>query len=204
MRKPIEENQELKDGALNINFGYNINSSSSKLNWPPSTRDCLEHPESKVKKSILTIVLLAAFALPAFSAETITMTHGKAPAPTLIDLGPAGDSAGDQRIWHFLGNADRNVTVNIDFVMTTTAQSEDLAQLDRRMTDAVFAFGEGSADSLLVHGIGLYPKNGSTVKVSETLERAIIGGTGKYAGAKGTVFSTHLADGTWQHVFKVE
>ena len=71
--------------------------------------------------------------------------------------------------------------------MTTTAQSEDLAQLDRRMTDAVFAFG-----------------GGSTVKVSETLERAIIGGTGKYAGAKGTVFSTHLADGTWQHVFKVE
>ena len=38
----------------------------------------------------------------------------------------------------------------------------------------------------------------------ETLERAIIGGTGKYAGANGTVFSTHLADGSWEHVFKVE
>jgi hypothetical protein len=157
-----------------------------------------------MKKTILSLILLAAFAQPAFSADTITVTHGKVPAPTLIDLGPVGDSAGDQRIWHFRGTAPDNVTVIIDFIMTTTAQSEDPAQLDSRMTDAVFSFGEGSGDTLLVHGIGLYPKNGSTVKVSETLERAIIGGTGKYAGANGTVSSTHLADGTWQHVFKVE
>jgi hypothetical protein len=176
----------------------------SKLNKPQSIHDCLERPESKVKKSILSLVLLAALAQPALSAETITVLHDKVPAPTLIDLGPAGDSAGDQRIWHFLGNAEGGGSVNIDFIMTTTARSDDPAQLDRRMTDAVFSFGEGPGDSLLVHGIGLYPKNGSTVKVSETLERAIIGGTGKYAGARGTVFSTHLADGTWQHVFKVE
>ena len=157
-----------------------------------------------MKKSILSLVVLAAFAQPAFSAETITVTHSKVPAPTLIDLGPAGDSAGDQRIWHFLGTAPGDVAVSIDFIMTTTAQSEDPAQLDSRMTDAVFSFGQGTADTLLVHGIGLYPKNGSTVKVSQTLERAIIGGTGKYAGANGTVFSTHLADGTWQHVFHVK
>lgn len=157
-----------------------------------------------MKKTILSLILLAAFAQPAFSAETITVAHGKVPAPTLIDLGPAGDSAGDQRIWHFRGTAAGNVAVIIDFIMTTTAQSQDPAQLDSRMTDAVFSFGEGTGDTLLVHGIGLYPKNGSTVKLSETLERAIIGGTGKYAGANGTVFSTHLADGTWEHVFKVE
>lgn len=157
-----------------------------------------------MKKSALCLFVLAAFALPAFSAETITVTHSKVPAPTLIDLGPAGDSAGDLRIWHFRGTAPGNVEVIIDFIMTTTAQSEDPAQLDSRMTEAVFSFGQGTADTLLVQGIGLYPKNGSTVKLSQTLERAITGGTGKYAGANGTVFSTHLADGTWEHVFKVE
>lgn len=157
-----------------------------------------------MKRPILPLILLAALAQPAFSAEALTVTHGKVPAPTLVDLGPAGESVGDQRIWHFSGTAPGNVRVIIDFIMTTTAQSEDPAQLDSRMTDAVFSFGEGTGDTLLVHGIGLYPKNGSTVKVSETLERAIIGGTGKYAGASGTVFSTHQADGTWQHVFKVE
>jgi hypothetical protein len=92
----------------------------------------------------------------------------------------------------------------MDFIMTTTGQSDDPSGFDSRMTDAVFSFGEGSGDTLLVHGIGLYPKNGSTVKVSSTLERAIVGGTGKFAGASGAVLSTHLADGTWQHVFNVK
>ena len=160
--------------------------------------------EPKMKKTILALVWLAAFAQPAFSAETITVTHGQVAAPTLLDFGPVGVSAGDQRIWHFSGTAPGNVTVIIDFIMTTTAQSADTTQVDSRMTDAVFSFGQGTGDSLLIHGIGLYPKNGSTVKVSETLERAIIGETGKYAGANGTVFSTHLADGSWEHVFKVE
>ena len=161
-------------------------------------------PEPKVKRTIFSLFLLTALAQPAFAAETITVLHGKVPAPTVIDLGPAGDTVGDELIWHFLGTAPDGSIVIIDFIMTTTAQSEDPDGLDSRMTDAVFSFGEGSRDTLLVHGIGLYPKNGSTVKVSETLERAIIGGTGKYAGANGSVSSTHLADGTWQHVFNVK
>jgi hypothetical protein len=157
-----------------------------------------------VKRSILPLFLITAFAQPAFAAQTITVLHGKVPAPTVIDLGPVGDSVGDERIWHFLGTLPDNSAVSIDFIMITTALSDQPDGLDRRMTDAVFSFGEGSADTLLVHGIGLYPKNGSTVKVSQTLERAIIGGTGKYAGANGSVSSTHLADGTWQHVFNVK
>lgn len=157
-----------------------------------------------MKRTIFSLFLLTALAQPAFAAETITVLHGKVPAPTVIDLGPAGDTVGDERIWHFLGTAPDGSTVIIDFIMTNTAQSEDPDGLDSRMTDAVFSFGEGSGDTLLVHGIGLYPKNGSTVKVSQTLERAIIGGTGKYAGASGTVSSTHMADGTWQHVLNVK
>ena len=157
-----------------------------------------------MKRSIFSLFLLTAFAQPAIAAETITVIHSKVPAPTVIDLGPVGESVGDERIWHFLGTAPDSSTVSIDFIMITTAQSDDPDGLDSRMTDAVFSFGEGSGDTLLVHGIGLYPKTGSTVKVSETLERAIIGGTGKYAGASGTVSSTHLADGTWQHVFNIK
>lgn len=139
-----------------------------------------------MKRTIFSLFLLTALAQPVFAAETITVLHGKVPAPTVNDLGPAGDTVGDERIWHFLGTAPDGSTVIIDFIMTTTAQSEDPDGLDSRMTDAVFSFGEGSRDTLLVHGIGLYPKSGSTVKVSETLERAIIGGTGKYAGANGS------------------
>lgn len=136
--------------------------------------------------------------------ETLIVTHGKVPAPTLVDLGPTGASAGDQRIWHFSGMSQDNLTVMMDFIMTTTAQSSDPSGLDARMTDAVFSFGEETGDTILVHGIGAYPSGGRTVQVSSTLERAIIGGTGKYAGARGTVLSTHRVDDTWQHEFKIK
>lgn len=157
-----------------------------------------------MKKLTLALVLFGTLTGPALSAETLVVTHGKVPVPTLIDLGPVGESVGDERIWHFAGTGDGNLTVMMDFIMTTTALSADSDGLDSRMTDAVFSIGDGTGDSLLVHGIGLYPKNGSTVKISSTLERAIVGGTGKFAGATGTVLSTHLADGTWKHEFHVK
>ena len=157
-----------------------------------------------MKKLSLALFLLGAFPVPAFCAETLTVVHGKVPAPTMIDLGPVGDSAGDQRVWHFLGATEDGAAVMMDFIMTTTYQSDDPSVLDSRMTDAVFSIGEDTGDTLLVHGIGLYPKSGSTVKISSTLERAIIGGTGEYAGATGWVISTHLDDDTWEHEFNIE
>jgi hypothetical protein len=50
----------------------------------------------------------------------------------------------------------------------------------------------------------LYPITGSTLKSDVTLERAVIGGTGQYAGASGAVTSTHLTDGSWRHVFNLD
>lgn len=157
-----------------------------------------------MKRIALASLIVGTFAQAAFCAETVVLTHGKVPAPTLIDLGPVGDSVGDQRIWHFLGTSQDNVSVMMDLMMTTMALSSDPSGFDSRMTDAVFSFGEGTGDTLLVHGIGPYPKGARTVQASLTLERAIIGGTGKYAGARGTVSSKHLDDGTWQHIFSIE
>jgi len=157
-----------------------------------------------LKKIVLAFLVICAFPLQAFCGEAITVVHGKVPAPTLIDLGPVGESVGDVRIWHFLGATPDGLPIMMDFIMTTTFTSDDPTELDSRMTDAVFSFGEGTGNSLVVHGIGGYPRNGSTVEVSSTLERAIIGGTGAYAGASGSVVSTHLEDGTWTHEFNLK
>jgi hypothetical protein len=88
--------------------------------------------------------------------------------------------------------------------MTTTSSFDQTTQLESRLTNGVFLFGDGSSDHILIEGVGLYPASGSTVEVASTLERAITGGTGKFAGARGTVMSTHLSDGTWEHVFSLE
>lgn len=157
-----------------------------------------------MRKLALSFVALSALVMPALAGPSITVTHGKTPDPTYLDLGPAGDSTGDQRIWQFGGKTAEGEAVTMDWVMITTGQADTASGLESRMTSAVFSFGSGTSDRILVEGIGMYPTKGSTVKIDATLERAIIGGTGKYAGARGTVLTTHLSDGTWQHVLSVQ
>lgn len=157
-----------------------------------------------MKKLALSFAIFSALALPALAGPTITVTHGKAPDPTYIDLGAAGESAGDQRIFEFAGKTADGEDVVMDWIMTTTGQPQGTTGLESRMTSAVFAFGADTSDRILVQGIGLYPIAGSTVKVDDMLERAIIGGTGKYSGASGVAITNHLPDGSWQHVLKLD
>lgn len=154
-----------------------------------------------MNKFALSLAVLFAFAAPAFAGGTVTVTHGKVPDPTYLDFGAAGDSVGDQRIWEFPGKTADGGDVTMDWLMTTTGHP-DASGVENRMTTAVFSFG--GSDRLMVEGIGPYPTAGATVKVDATLERAIVGGTGKYAGAKGTVMTTHLPDGSWQHVLTID
>jgi hypothetical protein len=91
-----------------------------------------------------------------------------------------------------------------DWIMTTTSQTSLVKGLESRVTLGVFTFGKTVKDTILLQGIGFYPTTGSTLKSDAVLQRAVIGGTGKYAGAVGTVTSTHLANNTWQHVFSLQ
>lgn len=151
------------------------------------------------------VLLLSMFAIvgPAVADDTVTVTHGKPPAPAYIDLGAAGASVGDQRIFKFDGKADSE-TVVMEWVMTTLSTPEPDLDAEVRSTTGYFTFGDAGKDRILIQGTGIYPSEGSTIKVEATLERAIIGGTGKYAGASGTVLTTHLPDGSWQHVFNID
>lgn len=157
-----------------------------------------------MKRLSLLAALFCAAVTPALAETTLTVTHGKTPDPTYIDLGAEGASVGDQRIFEFGGTTTEGEAVMLDFLMTTTGIPEDGSDLENRMTVAVFSFGDGSSDRVLVAGIGKYPRAGSTVKVDASLERGIVGGTGRFAGARGTVVSTHLADGSWQHVLNID
>jgi hypothetical protein len=157
-----------------------------------------------MKNLALAFALLSAFTVPALAGDTITLTHGKAPNPTYIDLGTPGESIGDQRIWQFdARNAEGEVVV-MDWAMVTMGDVDGSPGVERRMTSAVFSFSSSPSDTILVQGIGFYPASGATVKIDASLERAIIGGTGKYAGARGTLMTTHLSDGSWEHVVRLQ
>lgn len=75
---------------------------------------------------------------PAWAESTVTAINGKLPAPTYTDLGPAGDSAGDQRIWQVAGKTEDDQVVIMTMIMTTTSQPEQGADVETRVTEAVF------------------------------------------------------------------
>ncbi len=155
------------------------------------------------KSSFIALATACTFISAASAQSTVTVTHGPVPAPTYIDLGAPGDSVGDQRIWEFEAQSTGQKKVVTDWVMTTTSHGR-LPGIEKRLTVAVFSFGEDAKDTILLQGIGIYPMAGSTLKTEAALQRAVIGGTGKYAGAAGTVTSTHFENNTWQHVFNLK
>jgi hypothetical protein len=157
-----------------------------------------------MKRFVLFIATM--FALSgAVSAQTqLTVTHGPVPTPTYVDVGTPGESVGDQRIWQFDAQSSDQESVVTDWIMTTTGQGRVTPDMESRVTLGIFSFGKGAKDTILIQGVGLYPMTGSTLKSDSVLQRAVIGGTGKYAGASGTVTSTRSVDDTWQHVFNLK
>lgn len=151
-----------------------------------------------------SLFALGAMVIPAHAESTITVVHGEVSAPTYIDLGVPGQSVGDQRIWHYDGQDDKGAKVTMDWVMTTTAATNEPETFESRITLGILTFSSGPQDRILLQGIGLYPTSGSTLKAHTILERAIIGGTGQFSGVSGRVVSTHLDDGSWKHELQID
>lgn len=153
-------------------------------------------------RSLLPLVGLVAIGLTSCSSGTIVVVeHGAVPAPAYVDAGDEGPSAGDQRVFHLTGTSGET-DVTMEFVMVTTAIDAPEKGVETRVSTGVFSFGGN--DTLLLEGVGLYPGEGATLKPLATLVRAIIGGTGKYAGASGIVVTEHLPDDTWTHTFNID
>lgn len=153
-----------------------------------------------VARSALVIASLLALPLWA-AANDLAVLHPATDPPTYIDFEPMGvDSPGDMRIFHFDAETRDGKKVVTDWIMTTTAEST-LEGANSRVTEGIFSFDENHADQIIIRGAGFYSNASNTFKPAATLSRAIVGGTGKYAGASGVVVSEHLADGSWIHTF---
>jgi len=139
-----------------------------------------------------------------FAETVITVTHPEVPAPTLLDHGAKGQSIGDVRLWHFKAKASNSSEVMTDWIMTTTSVSEETSGMESRITSAVFSFNSGQKDQIIIQGVASYPSLKSSLVESSPTARAITGGTGKFAGVGGWVETTHLADGSWQHVLHIK
>jgi hypothetical protein len=106
------------------------------------------------------------------------------------------------RTFHAEAAADDGTSGTFDATMVTTSVDET-AELETRLTTIVFSVSDG-ADQLILSGSAVYPATGSTIKTAATVIRPIIGGSGRWSGARGWAESTHEADGSWTHAFHLE
>lgn len=70
------------------------------------------------------------------------------------------------------------------------------ADEEERFTNVEFDWKD-SNDSIIISSIHAYPVN--AIETSTPIHRAIIGGTGKYIGAKGEIISNRQEDGWYHH-----
>lgn len=139
---------------------------------------------------------------------SFTVIHPAVPAPTLIPRAENVASVGDVRLWNFDGTTEDGEVVTMDWIMTTTALDVPTVGLATRFATGVFTFassgssGVGSGvDQVILEGVAYYPTAGSVLESASSTVRAVVGGTGRFDGARGSVESIHLADDTWRHVF---
>ena len=149
-------------------------------------------------------ILTMTFSGLSMAERLVTVTHPEVPAATLLDHGAPGQSIGDIRLWHFKATADDGTELMTDWIMTTTGVNISPPGVESRITSAVFSFGNGTNDQIIIQGVAMYPSARATLVESSPTARAVTGGTGKFAGVGGWVETTHLKDGTWKHVLHLQ
>ena len=84
----------------------------------------------------------------------------------------------------------------------TTLDTAMLGGQELRTSNLTYVFG-AEKDQMVVGGVSLYPPAGATIAAGQTTIRPVVGGSGKYSGARGQVVSTNMGANGWTHVFKV-
>lgn len=152
----------------------------------------------------LTSVLIAACGANSNNRSTETFTvYQDAPKMSQLDLGAPGNSLGD--VYHFSAplHSERGGPVtgeNIGSKTLVKTATDANPNLERRATLMFFTFGDGK-DQIIAFGAADYSPSAPEFDAGRPVIRPVLGGTGKYMGARGQVTSTRNADGSYTQVF---
>lgn len=141
-------------------------------------------------------------AAPAAAKErvsVVTITHAPT-APTAV----VGSGLGTVRTYYVptaINGRKAPTTGYMSGTLTTIATGlADTKEL--RAANLVFVVGS-EPNQLVVGGLSIYNTDLSTIAAGTTTVRPVIGGSGIYSGARGTVVTTNLGDQGWRHVFRL-
>jgi hypothetical protein len=154
--------------------------------------------------AVLALTLMASCRQPSTTASTETLTvYEDKPTLKLLDLGPPGNSPGD--VYHFFAPLHSSpggpVTGEVFGSKTLIKMATDAnPNLETRATVLFFTFANRQ-DQIVALGATDYPPAAGEFEAGQPAVRAILGGTGRYMGARGQVTSTRNADGSYTQVF---
>ena len=118
-----------------------------------------------------------------------------------VDLGPPGKSGGDVYVFDspLLDSEEEESIGSVYGTQTSIALDSDSETVQAMIT---YDFRDG--DRITVGGISEYPRGDRGLVENQEFERPILGGTGRYAGARGTVTSVRRPDDSYEHTFEIE
>jgi hypothetical protein len=136
------------------------------------------------------------------STETFTV-YEDAPKMNQLDLGAPGNSLGD--VYHFSAplHSERGGPVTGELIGSKTLMkvpTDANPNMERRATLMFFTFAEGK-DQIIAFGAADYSPSTPEFDAGQSAVRPVLGGTGKYLGARGQVTSTRNSDGSYTQVF---
>ena len=136
------------------------------------------------------------------STETLTIFQD-APKISLLDLGAPGNSLGD--VYHFSAalHSERGGPVTGEVVGSKTLvklPTDANPNQERRATLMFFTFADGK-DQIIAFGAADYSPSTPEFDADKPVVRPVLGGTGKYMGARGQVTSTRSSDGSYTQAF---
>jgi hypothetical protein len=152
--------------------------------------------------SVVTIGVVAAAGItPATAAEkpiTVRVYH-----QAVNPISVSGSGIGTVRTF-FIPMAINGKAADSQYLAgtLTTLDTAMPGGQELRASNLTYVFG-AEKDQMVVGGISLYPQAGATLADGQTTIRPVIGGSGKYSGARGQVVSTNMGANGWTHVFKV-
>ena len=151
-------------------------------------------------------VLIAACGARSNNTSTETFTiYQDAPKMSLLDLGAPGNSLGD--IYHFSAplHSERGGPVTGEVIGSKTLvklPTDANPNQERRATLMFFTFADGK-DQIVAFGAADYAPSTPEFDADKPVVRPVLGGVGKYMGARGQVTSTRSSDGSYTQVFNL-
>ena len=130
-----------------------------------------------------------------YKVKTLKWTY------TNADIDSNGVDIGDET--SFIGNlvdenGQKGTVLGYNKIIEMPDSNNQL-QGQARITRLVFRFGN---DEIIVFGAVNYPNGGSEMKAGILQRDAIIGGTGKYIGARGEIVVKRLESGEYENEFR--